>query len=41
MRHALGIDQPLPVQYWHWLDRLLHGSLGIDLFSGQPVAPRS
>lgn len=37
MRRTLGIDQPLPVQYWHWLDRLLHGSLGNDLFSGQPV----
>ena len=38
MRRALGIDQPLPVQYWHWLDGVLHGSLGTDLFSGQPVA---
>ncbi|HEY1570323.1 MAG TPA: ABC transporter permease [Pseudonocardiaceae bacterium] len=37
MRHLLGIDQPLPVQYWHWLDGLLHGSLGTDLFNGQPV----
>lgn len=37
MRHLLGIDQPLPVQYWHWLSNLLHGSLGTDLFSGQPV----
>ena len=25
------------MQYWHWLSRLLHGSLGTDLFSGQPV----
>jgi peptide/nickel transport system permease protein len=38
LRHQLGIDQPLPAQYWHWLDRLLHGSLGTDLFSGQPIA---
>jgi peptide/nickel transport system permease protein len=37
MRHLLGIDQPLPAQYWHWLSNLLHGSLGTDLFSGQPV----
>jgi len=37
VRHELGIDRPLPVQYWHWLDRLLHGSLGTDLFSGQPI----
>ena len=38
MRHALGIDQPLLVQYWHWLDGVVHGNLGTDLFSGQPVA---
>ena len=38
MRHALGIDQPLLVQYWHWLDGVAHGNLGTDLFSGQPVA---
>jgi peptide/nickel transport system permease protein len=37
VRHELGIDKPLPVQYWDWLDRLVHGSLGTDLFSGQPV----
>jgi peptide/nickel transport system permease protein len=37
VRHALGIDQSLPLQYWHWLDGVLHGSLGVDLFSGQPV----
>lgn len=37
LRRALGIDQPLPVQYWHWLDGVLHGSLGTDLFSSQPV----
>lgn len=37
MRHTLGIDQPLPVQYGRWLDGLLHGSLGNDLFSGQSV----
>jgi peptide/nickel transport system permease protein len=38
VRHQLGIDQPLPVQYWHWLDGMLHGNLGTDLFNGQPVA---
>jgi peptide/nickel transport system permease protein len=44
VKQQLGLDQPLPVQYWHWLYNLLHGSLGNDLFSGQPVtqalAPR-
>ncbi len=24
-RHRLGLDQPLIVQYWHYLDNLLHG----------------
>jgi peptide/nickel transport system permease protein len=38
LRHALGVDQPLPVQYWHWLYGLVHGNLGTDLFSGQPIA---
>jgi peptide/nickel transport system permease protein len=38
VRHELGLDQPLPAQYWHWLDHLLHGSLGSDMFSGQPVS---
>jgi peptide/nickel transport system permease protein len=37
LRHELGIDQPLPAQYWNWLYRLLHGDLGTDLFSGQPI----
>lgn len=38
MRHQLGIDQPLPVQYWNWLNGLLHGSLGADPFSGESIA---
>ena len=38
VRHALGIDQPLTVQYGHWLNNLLHGNLGTDLFSQQSVA---
>lgn len=38
MRELLGIDEPLYLRYWHWLQDLLHGSLGQDLFSGQPVS---
>jgi len=37
MERQLGLDEPLPAQYWHWLSNLLHGSLGNDLFSGQPI----
>jgi peptide/nickel transport system permease protein len=32
-----GIDQPWPVQYWHWLTGLLHGDLGISATYGKPV----
>lgn len=35
--HQLGFDQPLIVQYGHWLDKLFHGSLGKSIFTGQPV----
>lgn len=28
IRHTLGLDQPLPVQYVVWLKSLLHGDLG-------------
>src|SRR2546427_117483 len=28
IRHELGLDQPLPVQYVRFLERLAHGSLG-------------
>jgi peptide/nickel transport system permease protein len=33
----LGLNQPLVVQYWHWLDKVLHGNLGVSLFSSQTV----
>ena len=38
MRHLLGEDQPLAQRYGQWLADLFHGSLGSDLFSGEPVA---
>jgi len=38
LRHELGLDQPLPVQYGKWAWRALHGDLGTSLkFQGQPV----
>jgi peptide/nickel transport system permease protein len=33
----LGLNQPIPVQYWHFLDRLLHGNLGYSYATGEPV----
>ena len=35
--HQLGLDQPVPVQYGHFLWRLLHGDLGYSYYSHQPV----
>lgn len=37
VRGQLGLDEPLPVQYWDWLVRVFHGDLGSSLFSGEPV----
>jgi len=37
LRHALGFDQPLPVQYLHFLGNALTGDLGNSLRSGEPA----
>lgn len=37
-RAALGLDDPLPVQYWHYLSGLFRGEFGTSLISGTPVA---
>ncbi len=37
VRHQLGLDQPLPVQFWHYLLNLSHGDLGTASATGQPV----
>ncbi len=37
MRHNLGLDQPIPVQYFKWLGLALQGNLGASSFSHQPV----
>ncbi|MFL6115300.1 MAG: ABC transporter permease, partial [Catenulispora sp.] len=30
--HELGLDQSLPVQYWHWIKNLvLHGDFGVSV----------
>jgi peptide/nickel transport system permease protein len=34
----LGLDQPIPVQYWLYLKRLAHGDLGQSYFTGDAVA---
>lgn len=37
IRHELGLDQPLPLQYLGFLQRLAHGSLGISVRTGREV----
>ena len=32
-----GLDQPWPVQYWHWRTGLFSGNLGISATYGKPV----
>ena len=38
IRRDLGLDQPLTVQFWHFLGRTLHGDLGTSIRTGSPVA---
>jgi peptide/nickel transport system permease protein len=38
LRQQLGLDQPLLVQYGHFLGDLLHGNLGVSQASKEPVA---
>jgi peptide/nickel transport system permease protein len=38
LRRTLGLDRPLPAQYFRFLARLAHGDLGHSYYSGEPVA---
>ena len=38
IRTKLGLDDPLPVQFFRWLFAVLQGDLGISIFSNEPVA---
>src|SRR5271166_1636040 len=37
IRAALGLDEPLYIQFGTWVWRLLHGDLGISIFTNLPV----
>jgi ABC-type dipeptide/oligopeptide/nickel transport system permease component len=37
LRHQLGLDQPLHIQYVTYLSQVLRGDLGVSLKSGQPI----
>lgn len=38
LRERLGLNDPLPIQYFKWLGLALQGELGNSFFSKQPVA---
>ena len=37
LRQLYGLDQPLPLRYWHWLSAALGGDLGFSRTHSQPV----
>ncbi len=37
LRKALGLDQPFPVQFWHFIEKAVHGDFGISTRLGKPV----
>jgi len=38
IRNKLGLNDPLPVQFFRWVFAVLQGDLGISIFSNEPVA---
>lgn len=39
MRQKLGLDKPIPVQFFIWLGNLAQGDLGISIRTGEAVGP--
>ena len=37
LRHQLGLDQPMVLQYVHWVGNLLRGNFGTSVWTGRPV----
>lgn len=37
--HQVGVDRPLPVQYWDWITHFLAGDMGRSFAFRAPVAP--
>src|SRR2546425_1718581 len=38
VRHEMGLDQPLPLQYTVWVAHVAQGDLGKSTLSGQPIS---
>lgn len=39
LRARMGLNDPIWLQYWHWLFGIVRGDFGISLRTGQPVGP--
>ncbi len=39
LQQRLGLNDPLWLQYWHWLSGLLHGQMGQSLVMDRPAGP--
>jgi peptide/nickel transport system permease protein len=39
LEQKLGLNDPLWLQYWHWLVGVLHGDLGLSLSMDRPAGP--
>src|ERR1700743_3530150 len=37
IRTSLGLNEPLYIQFFTWINKLLHGDLGVSLISNKPV----
>ena len=37
LRHKFGLDQSLPMQYFHWISGAVRGELGLSIFFNQEV----
>jgi peptide/nickel transport system permease protein len=37
IRNSLGLNEPLYIQFFTWINKLLHGDLGVSLISNVPV----
>ena len=40
LRHSMGLDQPVYVQYWNWFSRVLRGDFGKSLLTGSSITER-
>ncbi|MGF9564264.1 ABC transporter permease [Neorhizobium sp. JUb45] len=38
VRTEMGLDQPIPVQFLHYLNQLIHGDFGMSVLTKNPVA---